>query len=82
MFTKNNEEKILFNETRNSKSKLVRARSHLNFFTKYLEKNVHPKNLDNKSEHFKSENEYWKGKYLQNTFQTKGKRIRGGDCNI
>ena len=82
MFTTNNEEKILFNQTRNSKSKLARARSHLNFFTKCLEKNVHPKNLDNKSEHFKSENDYRKGKYLQNTFQTKGNRIRGGDYNI
>ena len=48
----NTEEKILFNETRSSESKLVRARSHLNYFTKCLEKNVYPKNLDIKSEHF------------------------------
>ena len=32
---KNTEEKILFNQTRSSESKLVRARSHLNYFTKY-----------------------------------------------
>ena len=49
---KNTEEKILFNQTRNSKSKLVRARSHLNYFTKCLKKNVYPKNLDIKSEYF------------------------------
>ena len=49
---KNTEEKILFNQTRSSESKLVRARSHLNYFTKCLEKNVYPKNLDIKSEHF------------------------------
>ena len=49
---KNTEEKILFNQTRKSESKLVGARSHLNCFTKCLEKNVYPKNLDIKSEHF------------------------------
>ena len=49
---KNTKEKILFNQTRNSESKLVRARSHLTYFTKCLEKNVYPKNLDIKSEHF------------------------------
>ena len=48
---KSNEEKIIFNQTRNFESKLVRARSHLNYFTKCLEKNVYPKNLDIKSEH-------------------------------
>ena len=37
---KNTEEKILFNLTRNLESKLVGARSHLNYFTKCLEKNV------------------------------------------
>ena len=31
---------ILFNQTQNSDSKLVRAKSHLNFFTKCLQKNV------------------------------------------
>ena len=50
---KNTEEKILFNQARNSESKLVRARSHLNYFTKCLEKNLYPKKLDIKSEHFK-----------------------------
>ena len=45
-------EKILFNQIRSSESKLVRARSHLNYFTKCLEKNVYPKNLYIKSEHF------------------------------
>ena len=49
---KNAEEKILFNERRSSESKLVHARSHLNYFTKCLEKNVYPKKLDIKSEHF------------------------------
>ena len=47
----NNEEKILFNQTRNSEPKLVRAGSHMNYFTKCLEKNVYSKNLDIKSEH-------------------------------
>ena len=49
---KNNEENILFDQTRNSETKLVRARSYLNFFTKCLENNVYLKNLDLKSEHF------------------------------
>ena len=49
---KNTEERILFNQIRSFGSKLVRARSHLNYFTKCLEKNVYPKNLDIKSEHF------------------------------
>lgn len=48
LFTK----RILFNQTQNSNSKLVRAKSHLNFFTKCLQKNVYPKHLDIKSEHF------------------------------
>ena len=49
---KNTEEKILFNQTRTSESKLVRARSHLSCFKKYLEKNVYLKNLDINSEYF------------------------------
>ena len=49
---KNTEGNILFTQTRSSGSKLVRARSHLNYFTKCLQKNVYPQNLDIKSEHF------------------------------
>ena len=49
---KNTKEKILFNQTRSSESKLVRTRSRLNYITKCLEKNVYPKNLVIKSEHF------------------------------
>ena len=49
---RNNEEKILFNQAQNSESNLVHARNHPNFFIKCLEKNVYPKNLDVKSEHF------------------------------
>ena len=49
---KNTEGNILFTQTRSSESKLVRARSHLNYFTKCLQKNVYPQNLDIKPEHF------------------------------
>ena len=80
----------------NSESKLVRAGSHLNYFTKYLEKNVYPKNLHIKSEHFIiafATNDIKKSlcqldqktitekMSLCITLQTKSNRIRAGDCN-
>ena len=40
---RNSEEKILFNQTRNSESIVVRARTHLNYFTKCLENNIQKK---------------------------------------
>ena len=52
---RNSEEKILFNQTRNSESIVVRARTHLNYFTKCLEKNIQKKKkkkIDITSEHF------------------------------
>ena len=93
---KNTEEKILFNETRNSESKLVRARSHLNYLSKCSETNVYPKNLDMKSRHFNiafattdkkeslcqlEQKTITEKMSLCITFQTKSNRIRGGDCN-
>ena len=50
--SKNTEEKILFNQKRSSESTLLRTRSHLNYFTKLLQKNVYQENFDIKSEHF------------------------------
>ena len=87
---------MLFNQTRNSESKLVFAISHLNYFTKSLEKNVYRKNLDIKSEHFNiafANNDIKgslcqldqktinrKDESLHKTFQTESNRIRGGDA--
>ena len=50
--SKNTEEKILFNQKRSSESTLLRTRSHLNYFTKLLQKNVYQENFDIKSEYF------------------------------
>ena len=50
--SKNTEEKILFNQKGSSESTLVRTRSHLNYFTKLLQKNVYQENFDIKSEYF------------------------------
>ena len=50
--SKNTEEKILLNQKRSSESTLLRTRSHLNYFTKLLQKNVYQENFDIKSEYF------------------------------